>query len=516
MDLSVIIVSYNVRYFLEQCLISVLKASEGISCEIFVVDNNSEDDSCTMVAERFPGVKLIKNSYNAGYAKACNQALRLSKGEFVLLLNPDTIVGENTFRRCIDFMRAHEDAGAMGVKMINGKGKFLKESKRSLPVPLTAFFKMTGLSRLFPSSPLFSRYYMANTGENETAEIEILTGAFMLIRRKVLDKAGLFDENFFMYGEDIDLSYRILKAGYKIYYYPEEKIIHFKGESSKKFPVNATIYFYKAMLVFAEKHFGKKDIILFHLLIKPAIYSRGVASLLKKVFIILLPLISDIIAITAGALVSIFIRGSQVYETEPASSMLLTFYLLAGFLLAGIISVFLAGGYKKPAGTISVLKGLVPACIIIMALYALTGGKTGYSAVSILTGCLIIMMTVPLFRIILGAAGYKNLINPVITKRKALVVSSEENYFKIYDLLEKTEKGIKIEGRVSPLNNDSGNEIAGNLKQIKEIIRLKRIKEVIFSLRDISASQLISLMEELAGLKLKIRLVPEGEKIILK
>ena len=515
MELSVIIVSYNVRYFLEQCLISVLKASEGISCEIFVVDNNSEDGSCTMVTDRFPEVKLIKNSYNAGYAKACNQALKLSAGEFVLFLNPDTIVGESTFRKCIDFMSAHEDAGAMGVKMINGNGKFLKESKRALPDPLTAFFKMTGFSKLFPSSRLFSRYYMVNIDKNETAEIEILTGAFMFIRRKVLDITGFFDENFFMYGEDIDLSYRILKEGYKIYYYPEEKIIHFKGESSKKVPINSTIYFYRAMLIFAGKHFGKKDIILFNLILKPAIYTRGVISLLEKVFIILLPLISDIIAISAGVLSSIYIIGIQKYDSVHASSLLLNFRLTAGFVLAGIISIFLAGGYKKPAGTISVLKGFGPACIIIMALYTLAGIKTDYPALSILTCCIAIMITVPLFRIILATTGYKYLKNPIITERKALIVSSKESYSRIYELLEKTEKGIKIEGRVSLLNNDSGGQTAGNIKQIKEIIRSKRIKEVIFALRDISASQLISIIEEIADFKIKTRLVLEGENVFI-
>ncbi|MGB4293493.1 MAG: glycosyltransferase [Bacteroidales bacterium] len=514
MELSVIIVNYNVRYFLEQCLNSVVRASEGISCEIFVVDNNSEDDSCKMVGERFPEVRLIRNSYNAGYAKACNQALAIASGEFILLLNPDTIVGENTFRRCIEFMRSNEDAGAVGVKMINGSGRYLKESKRSLPVPLTAFFKMTGLSRLFPRSPLFSKYYMAHIDENKTSEIEILTGAFMFIRKKVLDKTGFFDENFFMYGEDIDLSYRILKEGYKIYYFPEEKIIHFKGESAHQMPVNSTIYFYKAMLVFAEKHFRKKDVILFHFLIKPAVYSRAVISLLKKVFVILLPLISDIAAISAGVLATVLIMGARSHGLNSDYSPLPAAGLLALFILPGVISIFLAGGYRKPAHTIGVLKGLIPGCIVILALYDFINGEMGFASDAILTGCFAVLITVPLFRIILASAGFKDLKNPFSTVKNAVVAGSRESYFRICDLVKETGQAVKIKGRVSLLKNDHGDEIVGNIDQLQEIINIHRIKVIFFSLRDLPLSQLISHIEKISALKITIRLVPEGENVI--
>jgi len=515
MELSVIIVNYNVKYFLEQCLNSVVRASEGISCEIFVVDNNSEDDSCKMVSERFPEVKLIRNSHNAGYAKACNQAMAVASGEFVLLLNPDTIVGESTFRRCIDFMRSHEEAGALGVKMIDGNGRYLKESKRALPVPLTAFFKMTGFSRLFPRSPLFSKYYMAHIDENETSEIEILTGAFMFIRKKVLEKTGFFDENFFMYGEDIDLSYRILKEGYNIYYFPEEKIIHFKGESARKIPVNSIIYFYKAMLVFAGKHFRKKDVILFHFLIKPAIYSRAALSLLNKVFVILMPLFSDIVAISAGVLASAYIWGAQVHGLNSDFSPLPTAGLLALFILPGLISIFLAGGYRKPAYTIQVIKGLIPGCIIILALYAIIHWKTGYTAATMLMGCFAVLITVPLFRIILALAGFKDLKNPFSTVKNAVVAGSRESYFRICDLVKETDNMVKIKGRVSLLKNDPGDEIVGNIDQLQEILNTHRIKVIFFSLRDIPPSQLISLIEKIAAFKIIIRLVPEGENVIM-
>ncbi|HCA82875.1 MAG TPA: glycosyl transferase family 2, partial [Flavobacteriales bacterium] len=213
MKLSVIIVNYNVEYFLEQCLNSVVAASKGIAVEVFVVDNNSVDGSCAMVKRRFPEVQLIENHFNAGFSKANNQAMMLAKGEYILLLNPDTVVEEDTFRKVIRFMDEHPDAGGLGVKMIDGKGKFLPESKRGLPTPSVAFYKIFGISRLFPRSKRFGRYHLAYLDKDQSHEIEILSGAFMLMRKTALDKVGLLDEAFFMYGEDIDLSYRITIGG---------------------------------------------------------------------------------------------------------------------------------------------------------------------------------------------------------------------------------------------------------------------------------------------------------------
>jgi len=238
MKLSVIIVNYNVKYFLEQALLSVRKASRGLPVEVYVVDNNSVDDSVQMVEEKFPEVHLIQNKHNPGFSIANNQAIRLSKGEYVLLLNPDTVVEEDTFEKCISFMDAHPEAGGLGVRMIDGSGAFLPESKRGFPSPWVAFCKTVGLSRLFPKSRLFNHYHLGYLDEMETNEVEVLAGAFMLLRRTTLDKVGLLDEAFFMYGEDIDLSYRIIQGGYKNYYLPETSIIHYKGESTKKGSLN--------------------------------------------------------------------------------------------------------------------------------------------------------------------------------------------------------------------------------------------------------------------------------------
>ncbi|MCS7189903.1 MAG: glycosyltransferase family 2 protein, partial [Bacteroidia bacterium] len=254
-QLSVIIVSYNVKYFLRQCLQSVARAIEGIPTEVWVVDNASIDGSVEMVREEFPWVKVIANEVNLGFARANNQAIRLAQGRYILLLNPDTIVQEDTFRKVLGFMEAHPEAGAVGVKIIDGQGKFSLDSRRDLPSAWNIFCKLSGLYKLFPKSKLFARYHLAYLPENEIAAVPVLLGAFMCIPRKVLNQVGLLDERFFMYAEDIDLCYRILQAGYVNYYLPTTQIIHFKGESTRTRSLNYVLTFYKASLLFVQKHY---------------------------------------------------------------------------------------------------------------------------------------------------------------------------------------------------------------------------------------------------------------------
>ncbi len=254
MQLSVVIVNYNVKYFLEQALHAVRKACIDIESEVFVVDNHSLDGSCDMVRNLFPEVNLIENKDNFGFAKANNQAIRLSRGKYILLLNPDTVIEEDCFKKVIKFMDQTPDAGAVGVKMIDGSGKFLPESKRGLPTPEVAFYKISGLAALFPKSKKFGKYHLGFLNQDQIHEVDVLAGAFMMLRHDVLQEVGLLDEDYFMYGEDIDLSYCINKAGFKNYYFPDTTIIHYKGESTKKTSVNFVFTFYKAMVIFAQKH----------------------------------------------------------------------------------------------------------------------------------------------------------------------------------------------------------------------------------------------------------------------
>jgi len=282
LKLTIVIVNYNVRYFLEQTISSVYKSIVNFDYEIIVVDNNSSDDSLSMLAQKFPDIKVIANIENAGFSKANNQAIKLSKAEFILLLNPDTIIQEDTLQKCIDKMEKDTAIGGLGVKMVDGAGNFLPESKRGFPSPMAAFAKMSGLSKLFPKSKTFGQYHLTYLDKNESHEIDVLSGAFMLLRKSVLDKVGLLDEDYFMYGEDIDLSYRIRKANFKNYYFADTSIIHFKGESTKKGSLNYIKVFYNAMIIFANKHVtGTRGKVLTFLL-KIAIYLRAFLAILQR------------------------------------------------------------------------------------------------------------------------------------------------------------------------------------------------------------------------------------------
>lgn len=245
MQLSVIILNYNVRYFLELCIKSVQAAIQNIEAEVIVIDNNSSDDSCNMVQRLFPEITLIENKENVGFAKANNQGVAIAKGEYICILNPDTVVANNTFTQLLDFAKTKQNLGIMGCRLIDGNGSFLPESKREVPTPIVSLKKMLAYS---------ASYYASNVLEEEVAEVPILVGAFMLMKRSVYIEVGGFDEAYFMYGEDIDLSYTVLKAGYSNYYYGKTAVIHYKGESTLKDATYAN-RFYGAMQIFYKKHF---------------------------------------------------------------------------------------------------------------------------------------------------------------------------------------------------------------------------------------------------------------------
>lgn len=278
--LSIVIVNYNVCSFLEQCLLSVCDAAKTIPHEIFVVDNASTDGSDSYIPQHFPQVKYIYNTGNVGFARANNQAIALSSGRYVLLLNPDTVVGESVLVETCRFLDEHPDAGALGVKMLDGDGRFLPESKRGFPSPWVSFCKIFGLAKLFPRSPRFGRYHLRYLDENAVNRVDVLSGAFMLLRRSTLDRCGLLDEQFFMYGEDIDLSYRVTLAGYQNYYLPAP-IIHYKGESTKTESLRYVRIFYQAMLIFLRKHYPHYKFFA-QFSIRLAIYLRASAAAVRR------------------------------------------------------------------------------------------------------------------------------------------------------------------------------------------------------------------------------------------
>lgn len=290
MQLSVIIVSYNVKHYLEQCLYSVQRAVLGIDAEIIVIDNHSDDDSVEWLKPRFPAVRFISNNSNLGFARANNIALAQRTGKYVLFLNPDTLVAENLVKEGLAYMDSHPKAGALGFRMIDGNGAFLPESKRSFPSPLVSFFKLSGLARLFPRSALFNRYALGNTDPKQSQQVEVLAGACMLVKGEVIGELHGFDESYFMYGEDIDLSYRIRQLGFENHYFADAEVLHFKGGSSRKQRIVYIRHFYGAMQVFVRKHYAKGAAGILSPFISIAIATRAALSLAGSVFKQNLPL----------------------------------------------------------------------------------------------------------------------------------------------------------------------------------------------------------------------------------
>ncbi|MEO5682655.1 MAG: glycosyltransferase family 2 protein [Chitinophagaceae bacterium] len=312
--LSVIIVNYNVKYFLEQCLYSVQKAIAGIKAEVIVVDNNSTDESVGYLRTEFPWVRFISNTANSGFAKANNQGLQMATGEYILFLNPDTILSEDCLEKSIAVLQQQKRTGALGIHMVDGSGRFLPESKRGFPSLGASFFKLTGLLSVFPQSKTIAQYYLGHLPEKKNSEIDVLSGAYLMVKKEVLEKTGGFDERFFMYGEDIDLSYRIQQAGYINYYLADSSIIHFKGESTKK-DIVYTKLFYKAMSMFAAKHYGKQSL-LFGLPVRMAIAVRGALSFTAQLFK------KDGLPATTGTVLRTIVVGSH-YETAAAAAALM-------------------------------------------------------------------------------------------------------------------------------------------------------------------------------------------------
>jgi len=514
LKLSVIIVNYNVKFFLSQCLTSVKLAMNAVGndVEVFVVDNHSVDGSCFMIREQFPWVKLIENAENVGFSKANNQAIRQACGEYILLLNPDTVVEENTFAKIIAFMEKTPDAGGLGVRMIDGKGNYLPESKRGLPTPTVAFFKMSGLSRVFKKSPFFNRYHLGYLSENEIHEVDILSGAFMLIRKTVLDKIGLLDETFFMYGEDIDLSYRISQAGYRNYYFPETTIIHYKGESTKKGSVNYVKMFYSAMAIFANKHFKSKQSKWMSFFIHVAIRFRAAVSLLKRIVLyFLLPLLDFIFFYVAFYITTLFWENIK-YHGEDSYPPEFAWYVLPMYAFLFVFSLFYLEVYRKCPNWRDIYKGLGLGTLFILSLYALLSENLRYSRAIVIIGTVTVFIVFPVFRFLLGKLSVSLFKVGKPKKKRAVIVGKNDEYKRTKEILQSSALMYETYLWTVPTVNDLTAESTGSIADLNEIIRVHKINEVIFCSNDISPNIIIEQMTTLSDLHVDFKIV--GNAII--
>ncbi len=510
MKLSIVIVNYNVKYFLEQCLHSVQKACSGLEVEIFVVDNNSVDGSVKMVREKFPEVNLIENKENKGFSTANNQAIKISKGAYVLLLNPDTIVEDDTLRKVIDFMDSHPDAGGLGVKMLDGKGKFLPESKRGLPTPLVAFFKVFGLSALFPRSKLFNTYHLGYLDKEKTHQVDVLAGAFMLIRRSVLDITGLLDETFFMYGEDIDLSYRITRAGYKNYYFPGTRIIHYKGESTKKSSLNYVFMFYNAMIIFARKHFSSENARSFSLMINFAIYFRAFISILTRFARkISLPALDAVLIYSGIIFIKNYWESHFIFPEGGHYPQMFILVVMPVYLAIWLLCVYLSGGYDKPIRLRRIFQGMATGTVIILVMYSLLNEHYRFSRALILLGALWGTLIMTGIRILLHHLNVKGFTLNSEKNKRFIIVGEKEEGQRVSELLQKTGMNPSFTGLVSfQHHRNNSNGFIGHLGQIKEIITIHKINEIIFCAKDVPAQVIIDKMSELKNEQVDYKIAP--------
>lgn len=515
MKLSVVIVNYNVKYFLEQCLYAVRKAKHNLAIEVFVVDNHSVDGSIEMLKDKFPEVILIENKDNVGFSVANNQAMKLAKGEYVLLLNPDTVVQEDTFVKVCEFMDAHPDAGGLGVKMIDGKGQFLPESKRGLPTPFVAFCKIVGLSALFPQSKKFGQYHLGFLDKNKTHVVDVLAGAFMLMRKTVLDEVGLLDETFFMYGEDIDLSYRIQLGGYQNYYFPDTQIIHYKGESTKKSSVNYVFVFYNAMIIFAEKHFSKSNAKLFSFLINIAIYLRaGLAIAARFLRKMVLPFLDAATWYAGIYFIKIYWEHNHRFVRKAYAPELMN-TAVPTYIFIWLMAVWLFGGYDKPYKLSKLVRGLFIGTIGIAMLYAFQNEAWRFSRAIIILGAFWTVIAAVGLRILLNAIGLKNYkLDGISTDKKIVIVAKVEEGKRVLEMIKHAVGTINFIGFVQPDRNAS-DEYLGDVSQLNEVVEVYQADEIIFSTKDIQLQEIILAMSKVNQPNVDFKIAPEESLFII-
>ena len=504
MKLSIVIVNYNVKYFLEQCLYAILKANTAIETEIIVVDNHSTDDSVPYIQERFPKVKLIVNLSNVGFSKANNQALSIAKGEFILILNPDTVVAEDTLEKCIAFMESTPDAGAIGVKMLDGKGNFLPESKRSLPTPAVAFYKIFGLSTLFPKSKIFGKYHLSFLPKEETCEAPILSGAFMFFKKKVIDEIGYFDETFFMYGEDIDLSYRVLKAGYKNYYYAGTTIVHYKGESTKKGSLNYVRVFYQAMLIFARKHFTSGRASIFSFVIHTAIIFRAlltiVMNLLSSSYLFLVDATLSMVAIYG--LIRFWATGvKNAPEYYPIEFIALVVPL---YILLWLTTVYLSSGYEKPYRVSPIFRGVAIGTIFIAALYGFLPEEWRFSRAIILLGAGLTAVVMLFTRFLHNLLRHQQLTLEQVDNNRVLAVGTDASLLRVKN----------IGQQVTPMGELVATVEVHQKKDLQLLCLLYKVNQIVLCSDALSYKDIIYEIEKL-GNGYDYKILNEGIDILI-
>jgi GT2 family glycosyltransferase/lipopolysaccharide/colanic/teichoic acid biosynthesis glycosyltransferase len=516
-EVSVIIVNYNVKHFLEQCLMAIEQARHNLNIEIIVVDNASVDGSQAMVKKKFPDVKLIENSKNFGFAKANNIGLRLARGRYILILNPDTLIQEDTIIVLKKFLDEHPAVSAVGCKLINPDGSFQITSRRSIPTPWVAFTKIVGLSRIFPKSKIFGRYNLSYIPPDVESEVDVLSGSLMMVRREVFEKVGYFDEDYFMYGEDIDLCYRIKKAGGKIYYTPKTKAIHYKGESTKKSEFSHIANFYSSMLIFINKHFKDRYSIFVKSLIIVGIYLRAFIAYITSIFKSTTTPILDIgiILLSIYAAIKLWLPHYQLVRFR----VIFPVYTIIWF-----ISIYLSGAYSlKGRYHIKPVIGGAFIGFLLNSTFTYFFKQFAYSRVVVLIALFLIILIMSSWRLVYRWFGPHSTKAPLSKLRRTIIVGAGKEGLRILKMLRaRPDVPYEVCGFVDFDGKNIGKEIDGTevlatIENIKEVIKIQKIDDVIFSSDRMSNKQILETISYAHGTGVNFRIVPnELEYIIAK
>uniref|UniRef100_A0A7V0Z7R4 Glycosyltransferase n=1 Tax=candidate division WOR-3 bacterium TaxID=2052148 RepID=A0A7V0Z7R4_UNCW3 len=516
-EISIIIVNYNVKHFLEQCLMAIEKARHDLNIEIIVVDNASVDGSQTMVKKKFPDVILIENNQNLGFAKANNKALKIARGKYILILNPDTLIQEDTLLTLKTFLDEHPDVSATGCKLINPDGSFQVASRRCIPTPWVAFTKIVGLSRIFPKSKIFGRYNMTYISPDMESEVDVLSGSLMMVRSEILKKVGYFDEDYFMYGEDIDLCYKIKKIGGKIYYTPRTKAIHYKGESTKKGEFSCITNFYSSMLIFIDKHFKDHYSIFVKLLLKTGIYLRAYIAYLISFFMSIASPILDFLLI----ILSIFI-AIKIWLPHYSMSRFRIIYPVYTFVW--FVSIYLSGAYQiKGRYHLKPIIGGTLVGFLLNSTFTYFFKQFAYSRVVILIAFILIVFILSIWRLFYRWVGPHSIKHPISKLRRTIIVGAGKEGSRILKKLRaRPDIPYEICGFVDFDEKNIGKEIDGaevlsTIEHIKEVIKIQKIDDVIFSSDRLSNKQILETISYASGTGVNFRIVPhELEYIIAK
>jgi GT2 family glycosyltransferase/lipopolysaccharide/colanic/teichoic acid biosynthesis glycosyltransferase len=517
MDLSVIIVNYNVRQLLENALTSIGRAMQGLRGEVFVVDNASDDGSIEMVKAKFPDVHLIENNYNAGFAKGNNVALARAAGHYILFINPDTIVQEDTIHVMLQFFRENPDVGLAGCKVLNPDGSFQLACRRSFPTPWVAFTKISGLSTMFPRSRLFGRYNLTYLSEDETYEVEAISGSFMMMSRAAYEKVGGFDETFFMYGEDLDLCYRVSQGGFKVCYVHSTRIIHYKGESTKRSDLDEIRLFYIAMHQFVEKHFSSS--LIAEIFLTLGILLRASLAFIAKAAKPLLLALVDVLLVDLALILAEYLYLHQLFHF-PDYAYPVVYTVPAGILVA---TMFFLGLYTDKYYAVSrAAAGVIISYVVISASVFFAKDFAFSRAVVLISGFLSLLL-LPGWRLMIRALGggkYGTTRKSLFGRRTLIIGTGPSGQEVLRKLRLRIDDGYDVVGFIGQKRKEIGEkiggvEIVGSMENVGKVISERRVGEVIFSTDGLSYSDILSVIGRSSNRNVNFRLVPNSLEAII-